>query len=222
VPGTTDPNHPATRRTIKEIPSQTGLDDFDEAELTSPGYAIGSVGSVGHTAAEVAAAGTGHDTLPPFDSSDANPVPEIAHAVGGIPGIEVQLVHEKGLSQRPGQWRVFEIWTAKSVYAVDGNMLCFGVMDRATGRADEQHRFLGARLMGGESKANGSMSFSYPLPTPGGEAVFQIRSATRGRYGHTSPVEKVVLRVRVTHAVVESTDRLWEEITQTFRLPPGP
>ena len=221
MPGTTDPNHPATRRTIKEIPSQTGLDDFDEAELTSPGYAIGSGGHPTATTT-ILEGSPGHDTVPPFDSSDATPRPEILPPVAGVPGIEVVLIHEKGLSETPGTWRVYEIWTAKSVYAIDGQMLCLGVMDRVTGRADEKHRFLGARLMGGEAKSNGGMSFSYPLPTPGAEAVFQIKSATRGRYGHTSPVEKVVLRVRVTHAVLESTDRLWEEITQTFRLPPGP
>ena len=178
-----DDDHPAARRTIKEMPSQTGLDDFEEHELTNPEH--------GPPAA-----------APALD-------------------IEVALVHEKGVSSRPGQWRAFEIWTAKSVYAIDGQMLCFGVMDRKSGHADERHAFLGARLMGGERKEDGALSFSHPLPVPGSDAIFQIKGAakspTRGRFGHTSPVEKVVVRIRVTHAPLESGDKLWEEITQTFR-----
>ncbi len=178
-----DPGHPAHRQTMKEMPSQTGLDDFAEHELTSP------------------------DHGPPAAAAPLD--------------IEVALVHERGVSRRPGQWRAFEIWTAKSVYAIDGQMLCFGVMDRKSGLADERHAFLGARLMGGEHKIDGAISFSHPLPTPGSDAIFQIKSPTRGRYGHTSPVEKVVVRIRVTHAPVDSGDTLWEEITQTFRPLPG-
>jgi hypothetical protein len=198
-----DPGHPATRPTIKEMPSQTGLDDFAAQDETNP-----------------------ERTPPPFAEHDT------AEEGGGEPagapvgqfhahGLEVSMVHERGKSARPGQWRAFEVWTAKSIYAIDGQMTCFGVMDRVSGRADERHAFLGARLMGGERKVEGAMSFSHPLPTPGSEAVFQIKSATRGRYGHTSLVEKVVLRIRVTHAVMDSGDTLWEEITHTFR-PPGP
>jgi hypothetical protein len=183
-----DPADPAQRRTMKEIPSQTGLDDFDAHELTDPE----------HHGPPAAA--------PPLD-------------------IEVALVHERGVSERPGQWRAFEVWTAKSVYAIDGQLHCFGVMDRSSGRADDKHAFLGARLMGGERKIDGSMSFSHPLPTPGSDAIFQIsqtvKGVTRARYGHTSPVEKVVVRIRVTHAPVDSGDTLWEEITQTFRPLPG-
>src|SRR5258708_1991989 len=171
-----DPADPAQRRTMKEIPSQTGLDDFAEHELTDPE----------HHGPPAAA--------PPLD-------------------IEVALVHERGVSARPGQWRAFEIWTAKSVYAIDGQLHCIGVMDRSNGRADDKHAFLGARLMGGERKVDGSMSFSHPLPTPGSDAIFQIsqtvKGATRARYGHTSPVEKVVVRIRVTHAPVDSGDTLW-------------
>jgi hypothetical protein len=199
-----DPGYRATRPTIKEMPSETGLDDFNEHELTNPD-ASGPPGARGAPAADaddlLDGAATGH-----YSAS----------------GIEVAVVHERGVSERPGQWRAFEIWTAKRVYAIDGQMQCFGVMDRATGRADERHAFLGARLMGGEHKLDGAMSFSYPLPTPGSEAVFQIKSATKGRYGHTSPVEKVVMRIRITHADAKNGDRLWEDITHTFRPPPAP
>ena len=180
---------PSKRLTMKEIPSQTGMDDFDEDIRTQPGH----------------------------------PPPPAAPNLD----IEVALVHERGVSERPGQWRAFEIWTAKSIYAIDGQMLCFGVVDRASGRSDEKHSFLGARLMGGERKQGGAMSFSHPLPVPGGDAIFQIappgatapqgKSGAHGRYGHTSAVEKVVVRIRVSHAPVDSGDTLWEEITQTFR-----
>ncbi len=205
---THDPGHPATRATIKEMPSETGLDDFDE--LTNPD-----------------ASGPQATPTPQIEpAADATNDDDVLDAAAtghySSSGVEVAVVHERGVSERPGQWRAFEIWTMKRVYAIDGQMQCFGVMDRATGRAVERHAFLGARLMGGERKDDGAMSFSYPLPTPGSEAVFQIKSATKGRYGHTSPVEKVVVRIRITHTDGASGDHLWEEITHTLRPPPAP
>jgi hypothetical protein len=178
-----DLHHRANRPTMKQVPSQNGLDDFDEP--TNP------------------------DHGPP-------PAAETL-------GIETVLIHERGVGSRPGQWRAFEIWTSKSIYAIDGQMLCFGVMDRVTGKVDQKHAFLGARLMGGEQKTGKALNFSHPLPVPGSDAIFQIKSPMKGRYGHTSPVEKVVVRIRVTHAPapMDTGDKMWDTITQTFRPPPG-
>jgi hypothetical protein len=184
------------RTTIREFPSETGLDDFDEHELT----AVDPMQAVSQ----------GGETLE--DPLDV--LPEEAP-----PAVEVAVIQEHGVSARPGQWRAFEVWTGNRVYAIDGHMTCFGVMDRSTGKPDQKHAFLGARLMGGERRDGTTMSLSYPVPTVGSEAVFQVKSGTRGRYGHTSPVEKVVLRIRVTLATFDDPESMWEEITHTFRKP---
>ena len=185
------------RITIREIPSETGLDDFDEHELT----AVDPM-----QAAQLAA----HEPSLE-DALDSLPEPP--------PAVEVAVIQEHCVSARPGQWRAFEVWTHNRVYAMDGHMTCFGVMDRSTGKPDLKHAFLGARLMGGERRDGTTMSLSYPLPVPQSEAVFQVKSGTRGRYGHTSPVEKVVVRVRVTLATIADPESMWEEITHTFRKP---
>jgi hypothetical protein len=193
------------RITIREFASQTGLDDFDEDELTNVDKKR-ALGSESHP---------DEPTLDDPHGQVGTPPPEPMFPSG----IEVVLVQEHGVSQRPGQWRAFEVWTSKRVYAVDGSMVCFGVMDRATGQPDPKHAFLGARLMGGEKREEGGMRLTHPLPTPGTEAVFQIKSATKGRYGHTSTVEKVVARIRVTVARIDDPDTMWEDITTSFRKP---
>jgi hypothetical protein len=155
-------------------------------------------------------------TLDPDATGEDLQPPPLHHEV------EVQVIHERSAG-RPSEWRAVEIWTSNRIYAVDGHMRCIAVLDRGTGHPDDKHSFLGARLMGGEHKdGDGNMAFSHPLPTPGHEAVFQSASPTRGRYGHTSPVERVILRIRVTHASLdaEESDGVWDEITSTSRSYP--
>jgi hypothetical protein len=143
--------------------------------------------------------------------------------------VEIDLVQVDDAADMDGRWRTLEIWTQKSVYAVDADLRCFAVIDRASGNADTRHRFIGARLMGGEHKSDGQRAFSYPVPVPGGDAVFQIISTSSkpgvhaGAFGHTSAVERVLLRIRVTRVptastptVAGSTDALWADIRKTL------
>jgi hypothetical protein len=190
---TADGTPPHSRPTIKALDAPG---EFEDVEATRPEGKVLDADTTGDT---------GVDVDPP----------PLAHE------IEVHVIHERS-GGRPSPWRAVEIWTENRIYAVDGSMRCVAVIDRGTSHPDDKHSFLGARLIGGEHKdGEGNMAFSHPLPTPGHEAVFQVASATRGRYGHTSPVERVLLRIRVTHASLEGeTDAVWEEITSTARAYP--
>jgi hypothetical protein len=195
------------RITTREFASQTGMDDFDEEELTNADHASRLTSHADEQTLDdphgMRAGSTGDTDAGPYFPA----------------GIEVAIVREHGVSKTPGQWRAYEVWTGNRVYAVDGHMTCFGVMDRATGKPDPNHAFIGARLMGGEKRDDGALQLAFPLPTPGTEAVFQLKSGTKGRYGHTSRVEKVVVRIRVTMAQLDNPESMWEEITSTFRKP---
>jgi hypothetical protein len=193
------PRSPA-RITVREYASQTGLDDFDEDVRTN-----------------VAAKRRLDVDEPTLD--DPHEKLRAGAQVGFPAGLEVAIVEEHAVSARPGQWRAVEVWTANRVYAIDGNMTCFGVMERASGQVDERHTFLGARLMGGEVRDAGSMKMTHPLPVPGTEAVFQVKSGTKGRYGRTSKVERVVLRIRATLAIIDNPEAMWEDITTMFKRP---
>lgn len=163
----------------------------------------------------------GSDTLkPPLDDGLTSPEIVLPEASAPPPqrrgggalrpdGVEVDIVHEAPGRPESGRWRAFEVWTKKSVYAIDAHLQCIAVIDRATGAADARHRFVGASLMGGEHKNAGKRSFSYPLPVPGGDAVFQLGTAQSGIFGHTSTVERVLMRLRVTQVEVEDTDAFW-------------
>jgi hypothetical protein len=130
-------------------------------------------------------------------------------------GIEVDLIHEQDAPEA-GRWRACEVWTQKSIYAIDAALRCIAVLDRQSGKADARHRFVGARLMGGEQKEGGRRTFSYPFPVPGGDAVFQLATTQAGVFGHTSPVERVLMRVRITHADIPDSDTLWADLGRTL------
>lgn len=123
-------------------------------------------------------------------------------------GIELQLIHD---SREPPRW--VEIWTRQRVYWLDVDRLCVAVFDRLTKHQDLAHPFLAGRLAGGEELRQEGVSLSNPLPLPGMKAVFQMPG---GRYGRTSPVERVILRVRMNNVEGEEMDRGWDEITHRW------
>lgn len=111
--------------------------------------------------------------------------------------------------------RAFEIWTRNRVYGLDGTLECIEVIDLATGRTDPNHPFLGARLVGGQSRNEDSNELSFPLPVPGSDAVFQkFDKQNRIRLSVTSRVTRVLLHVH--RVMVESAERddAWSTLTR--------
>jgi hypothetical protein len=108
--------------------------------------------------------------------------------------VEVCLVEDAvSLTEKPRPWRAIEIWTKRRVYGLDASFTCIEVLSRETGQPEPKHTMLGARLSGGRRRSEGKQRFAFPLPVPGMEAAF-----SRGKkHGFTSPVERVVLRIRM-------------------------
>ena len=137
------------------------------------------------------------------------------------PTIEVEYIHETDLNAvRSANWPMLEIWTRNRVYHVDANMLCVAVINRATGQPEAAHSLKGTKLTGGErrSKSSQAVEIYYPFPMPGTEAVFRNESKRNGSYGHTSTIERVVLRVRKVRVGSIDSAPSWDEITGRFTV----
>jgi hypothetical protein len=132
-------------------------------------------------------------------------------------GIELLVVEETELSsneRRP--WRAAELWTKRRVYGLDSTFRCIEVLDRESGRLERTHDLLGAQLGGGRLRERDTVRFSYPLPLPGMEAMF-MKGKT---HGYTSPVERMVVRVRVLQTSADEIAPTWEDIANRWSDPP--
>ena len=131
-------------------------------------------------------------------------------------GLELRLVHDS-----KGPHRAVELWTQRTIYWLDAERTCIAVIDRGTMKTEAEHSFLGARLAGGEERDGaGALSLAHPYPLPGMKAVFLLQFGEKHRYGRTSMVENVILRVRVTNVnTEEEKEPTWDVITG--RTPAG-
>lgn len=119
-----------------------------------------------------------------------------------------------GGERRP--WRAAEVWTKRRVYGLDSTFKCVEILDRETGRLELRHDMIGARLGGGRLREKEMVRFSYPLPLPGMEAMF-----LKGKkHGYTSPIERMIVRIRVLHTSADEVLPTWEEIASRWSEPP--
>lgn len=174
--------------------------------------------------------------LPPPPKSPAEAAPEVRAAVAPpkpadervarssdrpsvISSVEVEDVLEVGSpSLLTGPWRAVEIWTQNRVYGIDATMRCREVIDRASGDKAPRHATLGARLLGGQLRADDGriVEVSHPLPRVGAAAVFSSGMGRRVRVSETSPVTRVVFRQRVVQMdgpAVSCRAVSWEDVT---------
>ncbi len=127
-------------------------------------------------------------------------------------GVEIQLVHDAQGGARNKPWRAAEVWTKNRIYGMDSLMVCYEILDRASGRPELSHSMLGSRLGGGRLRSADSVRFSYPFPLPGMEAMF-----TQGKkYGYTSMVERFILRIRLLNTDSDEHPATWEEIASRW------
>jgi hypothetical protein len=133
--------------------------------------------------------------------------------------IEIEYIQETNLANiRSSTATMLEIWTRNRIYHVDAEMRCVAVLSRANMQPEAAHSLIGARLTGGErrSKSSAAIEIYYPLPMPGTEAVFRSEQKRHGQYGHTSTIERVVMRVRKVRVGSMDTSTSWDEITGRF------
>jgi hypothetical protein len=132
--------------------------------------------------------------------------------------IELVVVDERQVAhgeRRP--WRAAEVWTKRRVYGLDSTFRCVEILDRQTGRPEQTHEMLGARLGGGRLRDKETVRFSYPLPLPGMEAMF-----SKGKkHGYTSAVERMIVRIRVLHTSADEASPSWDDIASRWSdVPP--
>jgi hypothetical protein len=132
----------------------------------------------------------------------------------GPPAVDIDLVYEHRSAPLPDQpWTFLEIWTRNTIYQLDSSLLCIEVIDQGTRRAIANHPLHGARLVGGQSRDGDAMELSHPFPRPGSEAVFEQSSGRHVRFSQTSPVMRVVMRLRVLTVEPEQLLPTWEDVS---------
>lgn len=143
--------------------------------------------------------------------------PEEAQPVKSEPRPDVELqVRKVPIERAEASPVVYEIWTKNRVYNLDSRLRCFEVIDLATGTPNKKHAFIGAILVGGQRQTKKSTELSFPLPSPGSEAVFQkANEKNRIVLSTTSKVSRVMLHIQRTIVPVEQKDQTWGKITTT-------
>jgi len=128
-------------------------------------------------------------------------------------GVEITVVQEpyaaEALRER---WRALEIWTRNHIYALDSDFICFDVIERSGGRSCPDNALIGAQLTGGQRRVEGNIELVHPFPLPGTDAVFRHLAQRHGRFGQTSRVERVLLRMRVTNMSLTAGEANWDKI----------
>lgn len=150
------------------------------------------------------------------DTATEIPGPALLPRAAGR-SVELFVVDETQLPGRERKiWRAAEVWTKRRVYGLDSTFRCIEILDRETGRPEAVHDMLGARLGGGRLREKESARFSYPLPLPGMEAMF-IKGK---KHGYTSPIERMIVRIRVLHTGADEAPPSWDEIASRWSEPP--
>jgi hypothetical protein len=141
--------------------------------------------------------------------------PPRSRAGRGKPLVEIEVMRERTRTPRPNPFSgCYEIWTQNHVYALDARMRCVEVRTPQTNEVRADHPFLGGRLVGGQAQED-AMEMSHPLPRPGAFAVFELRNKkNRRQFVRTSPVERVVLRLRIVTIADGAEVPSWEEIVE--------
>jgi hypothetical protein len=136
-------------------------------------------------------------------------------------GIEVELINETRTAPfHDSTWRMLEVWTQNSIYAIDSSMRCFDVIDRGSLRPLAEHALLGARLVGGQLQTDKGVELSHPFPLPGMEAVFErVMRGGAASFSYSSAVNRVVMRLRRVN-VEGATTPLWGELSASPSIRP--
>ncbi len=161
---------------------------------------------------------------PVFEDTAHDPTPHDKTPPGGVPveaverppvEVEVRKISSAAMLGKRTQC-AYEIWTKNRVYSLDIGLTCIEVIDLASGHCEKKHPFIGARLVGGQARAQAGTELTFPLPTPGSEAVFQaIDAQHRIRLSITSKVTRVILHVQRVQVGVEQRDSTWDKIASS-------
>ena len=146
----------------------------------------------------------------PAVSPPASPLPVFVTERQSDPGMQISVVREQatGATIHSNRWRAFEMWTKNRVYGLDQSMRCVEVLDRRSGRIDEQNKVLGYRLGGGRSREGDDVRYAYPFPLAGMEGML----SRDDRQVFTSRIERFVIRIRDLRARSDVPFSSWEDV----------
>lgn len=180
-----------------------------ESRQTHPGFADPHTPVLVRPGLDTTQRGPGADA--PAKAAQAEPVVPAGKSKPKL--VEIEVTHEHGPAPRTEPIRhVYEIWTQNHVYVLDTKLVCLDVRSRVESRTNTSHPLVGARLVGGQVQTPDSIEMSYPLPRPGALAVFEARKGKRRQYPHTSPVERVVLRLHIATVTGAGHVPTWDDI----------
>lgn len=146
---------------------------------------------------------------------DARPSIPLVQPADTPHDLELEEIVERGTPRLLGDaWCAVEVWTQNRVYGLDGAMVCRFVRDRRTNAVHDDHPVLGARLLGGQRRAeDGRITHvAHPFPRRGMAAVFATGMGGRLRVSETSSVTRVVVRQRVVELTAETAPPTWDAI----------
>lgn len=142
-----------------------------------------------------------------------------AEAPVGPPPVDIEIVQQRGVATVPqAMWPMIDIYTHNRLYRVSPQLICIDVVDRKTGKSQGKHPMLGAKLGGGQRRTESRVEISDPIPMPGMEVVFKQPGERGDKFGQTSRVERVVLRLRVSAWATGKQEASWAEITSEFAV----
>lgn len=148
-------------------------------------------------------------------SSESRPSIPLMKPPDSPPDLELEEIVERGAPRLLGDaWCAVEVWTQNRVYGLDGALECRVVRDRRTNVTQDDHPVLGARLLGGQRRAeDGRITHvAHPFPRRGMAAVFATGMGARLRVSETSSVTRVVVRQRVVELTAEAAPPTWDAI----------
>lgn len=136
------------------------------------------------------------------------------------PLVEVNVIHEHGPAPRRSKLtEAVEIWTRNHVYILDSTLRCVEVRKAGASDVVTDSGFLGSRLCGGQRNSAEATELSYPFPRPGSVGVFETAKGRARQFHHTSPVQRVVLRLSILTVTTSHVLPTWEEISNATRPP---
>ncbi len=129
-------------------------------------------------------------------------------------GLDVEVVDERRENVSSGApWRFLEVWTQNRIYALDLGLRCFDVLDRGSLRPVPEHGLLGARLVGGQRRADAGLELMHPFPAPGFEAVFEQEVGGKvASFSYSSTVTRVVMRLRRVAVEGAAAEAPWHDV----------
>jgi hypothetical protein len=105
--------------------------------------------------------------------------PSMADMHANTPVVEIEVIHQHGPAPNTDRpFQTLEVWTQNTIYVMDPTMQCVDVRERATHTPIANHKFVGRRLVGGQTRQGETIQLSYPYPRPAPKPSSRTRATS--------------------------------------------